>query len=1052
MKFAVKPGKLKSCTQAFAIILGLSSVAQADDIDVYTAKIAALEKPNVLFILDYSGSMGWDIYGGNAYASGNPARIDILKDAMAEVLERNFDRINAGIGSLYSSTTSGIRWPISELNADASTVDPAIPAGQFTVRDIILQQVNERGADGWTATVDALVEAAQYFRGDPVTHNDEGRWSPTRNMPHRWNTQQRTYTGGNALAAIAPSYSPSNAYDSNRRGTFFCNNYAISGGPNYCEGKWATNCEMRTSDDAKTPGFDRLDNLWGNYQRCQYTRSSAWVGARYNSPIARTCQSNTIVLISDGQPTKINDGASLRSIVGTSARGCEDLSNTVFAGSSRRDAHKGNCGLEVLRSLSGGDLNPDIPDSHVRTYAVGFNITGPGQNYLRLLADAGEGEYFQANQPEELSQALENILDEILGSSENFSELSVDVDRANFSHGSRAYLGLFTPSIRRSWPGNLKGYFVDSGGLQDIHGDPATMASDTGLQFRDSAQSFWSTDRDGNEVSAGGASEQLAQGNRRLFTYTGEQIPAQGVALRGPATTRLQKSNSSITNDLMGLSNNSASRDAALDWIQTAPMGDPLHTKSVTVNYGDRQVVFISTNQGLLHAFDATRPVTSSSDSSGGDEIFAFMPKRLLKNLPDLHTNTNNAGHIYGLDGAITRWHSDTDNDGVVDSGEDVLLIVGMRRGGSAYYAMDISNPDFPRLAWMIDDDNPDFPELAQSWSRMSLVNVNDGGTTRQVLAFAAGYDAGVQDQTTRPTTSSGNAIYMIDRSGNLVWKAGISDHPDMAYSIPSDLTIIDSDGDKTSDRLYVGDVAGQVWRVDFTDIRSDPDVTLLAELDDGEHQPFFYPPSVSLNSSATGRYLAVAIGSGNRTDPLLEGVQNNIYMIRDTDIRKGPPDATLTTVTSDALYDASNNNIESTDDTTRKRAQDGLKAARGWKIALRPGEKALSSLLTFEGKLMATTFQANLDSAANPCGFDTTGRFYVMDIQNAMPRQGNNNLNQTNTDEDDPRSSELNSQAIPSSPIVVFPKDASSVQVFVDKESVDTFNQSMTSVFWHAK
>jgi hypothetical protein len=187
----------------------------ADDIDVYTAKIAAQKKPNILFVLDYSGSMGWDIFGNNVSVSGNDARIDILKNAMHELLDSNVDRINAGIGSLYSTTTTGIRWPISELSADANTVDPNIPAGQFTVREIIGKQVDERGASGWTATVDALVEAAQYFRGDAVTHNDAPASSANRHKPHQWHNNLQTYNGGHNRAALSSTYSPSDAYDSN---------------------------------------------------------------------------------------------------------------------------------------------------------------------------------------------------------------------------------------------------------------------------------------------------------------------------------------------------------------------------------------------------------------------------------------------------------------------------------------------------------------------------------------------------------------------------------------------------------------------------------------------------------------------------------------------------------------------------------------------------------------------------------------------------------------------------------------------------------------------
>ncbi len=143
----LSPALRKACLTT-SLALCLAAPAQADDIDVYTARIAGKQKPNILFVLDYSGSMGRDIHGNNDSVEDDK-KINILKDAMRTVLDGNLDTINAGVGSLYSTTTTGIRWPISELSADASTVDPDIAPGNFTVRDIIGQQIDERGAGGW---------------------------------------------------------------------------------------------------------------------------------------------------------------------------------------------------------------------------------------------------------------------------------------------------------------------------------------------------------------------------------------------------------------------------------------------------------------------------------------------------------------------------------------------------------------------------------------------------------------------------------------------------------------------------------------------------------------------------------------------------------------------------------------------------------------------------------------------------------------------------------------------------------------------------------------
>ena len=66
------------------------------------------------------------------------------------------------------------------------------------------------------------------------------------------------------------------------------------------------------------------------------------------------------------------------------------------------------------------------------------------------------------------------------------------------------------------------------------------------------------------------------------------------------------------------------------------------------------------------------------------------------------------------------------------------------------------------------------------------------------------------------------NAVFMVDLlTGNLIWSAGeTTDHdlqlPDMIFSIPAELRLLDLDGNGTTDRLYFGDMGGQLWRIDI--------------------------------------------------------------------------------------------------------------------------------------------------------------------------------------------------------------------------------------------
>ena len=63
----------------------------------------------------------------------------------------------------------------------------------------------------------------------------------------------------------------------------------------------------------------------------------------------------------------------------------------------------------------------------------------------------------------------------------------------------------------------------------------------------------------------------------------------------------------------------------------------------------------------------------------------------------------------------------------------------------------------------------------------------------------------------------------MIDLvSGNLLWYAGNTARganlnlSEMNNSIPSRITVVDIDGNKFADRMYVGDMGGRVWRFDI--------------------------------------------------------------------------------------------------------------------------------------------------------------------------------------------------------------------------------------------
>ena len=142
----------------------------------------------------------------------------------------------------------------------------------------------------------------------------------------------------------------------------------------------------------------------------------------------------------------------------------------------------------------------------------------------------------------------------------------------------------------------------------------------------------------------------------------------------------------------------------------------------------------------------------------------------------------------------------------------------------------------------------------------------------------------------------------MVDlETGQLIWKAvgsGMSGadtfvHPDLVDSIPSPVTVLDSNGNGRHDRLYVGDTGGNVWRADINGIdTADWKLTLLART--GRHAPsaggkiddrrYFHRGDVVQTFENDDRVDVFVIGSGDRPDPLDKGgsVNNFAYMMKD--------------------------------------------------------------------------------------------------------------------------------------------------------------------------
>lgn len=407
-------------------------------------------------------------------------------------------------------------------------------------------------------------------------------------------------------------------------------------------------------------------------------------------------------------------------------------------------------------------------------------------------------------------------------------------------------------------------------------------------------------------------------------------------------------------------------------------MGDILHSKPVIVQYANgRQLILSGTNEGYLHAFD----------SESGEEHWAFMPHMLLPNVKEHKENAADQ-HIYGVDGNISLWYTRDAADK-----QKIYAYFGLRRGGRAYYALDISDPDSPELLWRIDPQTRGFAALGQTWSSPTHARLHTGADRhelRDVLVFGGGYDAAKDEPNSdlREADQYGHDVYIVDaHNGQLLWSAqqGITQaKQQLTHSIPGDIRILDTNEDGALDRLYFADTGGHVWRIDIGDVynRDTPynptkaRLTKLADLggDNANPRMFFYEPDAAIMGHQGKPVITLALGSGYRAHPLDETMQDRFYVLVDEYAYENIPDDFEPLTESKTLTSVKQLGGSSVLSSSYK----------GWYYDLpHQAEKVLAPALTFANKAIFTTFAKDKHTAqADSCHpLSSSARTYVLNL-----------------------------------------------------------------------
>ncbi len=703
-----------------------------------------------------------------------------------------------------------------------------------------------------------------------------------------------------------------------------------------------------------------------------------------------------------------------------------------------------------------------------------------------------------------MSGAFAEILENITATTSSYASPGYSIDMKNGIHNEDfIYIPVFDKQLAPRWSGNLKKFqltksTVDGKSVTSITDKFGNVAvSELGV-FNDSAVDFWSTATesvpDGKSVAKGGVSRLIDPVNRLALTDVAcgasdcdlvtdaNKIKVDNFVLGtlgsvlnvvGGVVETVVTTPNKITGSLLGLSEGATQADGEelINFIrgrqinnltgeyESVPhVGDMLHTEPVIVTYNKdhdtiegsegyhQQVLYAATNEGYIHAFD----------TRSGKELFAFMPSSLMKNIKTQYDNSDLGNHAYGIDGIITSWVHDANDDDVIsaDDGDSVLLYFGLRRGGREYYALDVTDPLNPKLKWKIDGaTTAGFSTLGQSWSAPYLAKIRVDATSaaREVAVFTGGYDVNqdIEDSATRASADTvGNDIFIVDaKTGELLWSAqsggtlgsALSNKSLLTHSIPGGARLLDMNEDGSVDRLYFADTAGQIFRLELpvgpTYGMADARLIKFADLGGNGATPrmFYNEPDVAMFTHLGKRFLTVSIGSGYRAHPASDAMEDRFYVLIDGAVNTPLETKLNSTDSFTALTEAADLvEVSATGVNTISSIEEGaledktimdVDGKSGWYFVMpQGGEKVLATSVTAQGNVMFTTLvpepeadELVADICASP---QTQGRYYSMNI---LTGKAGSDLNDDGVITDSDLMSIISENEIPGSPQQIF-------------------------------
>ncbi|MEW6327316.1 MAG: PilC/PilY family type IV pilus protein [Thermodesulfobacteriota bacterium] len=675
--------------------------------------------------------------------------------------------------------------------------------------------------------------------------------------------------------------------------------------------------------DTNTPLAGSLSEAW------RYFRgdSKCYGGSgNYQSPIQYECQKNFVVIITDGEPWADRMSKSCAASMKGNWDGDSEVEEPTSGWYSYLYLD------DIAYYMYNNDARSSLDDTqNVYTYTIGFTIQS---QLLQDTATNGHGLYLTSDNASQLAAALDSAIADIIEKSYSFT--SPTVPSLMTSGGDVLYQASFEPSDAAFWKGHLYAYSIDSAG--NITG----TLWDAGTVLRDRAAS-----------------------TRTIYTVKNNALVAFN-------NTNLTAADLSVANDterdklinyVRGIDSYDDDGDGDTTEERSWKLGDIFHSGPVIVGapkkfyfdygysgtgefyetYKNRtKIILAGANDGMLHAFQA----------SDGYELWAFIPPNLLSQLKYMRI-----AHTFFVDLPVRVedvWFGTGDGTGAIATSKTAcewhtIAVVGERQGGDQFNALDITNTTSPSWLWS-------FNTSGETWGRPAVNRVNISGNEVWVVIMSGGYDsAGI----------NGKAIYIVNaQNGANIWS-----YTSMGHSAPAPPYAVDINFDSFIDRIYLGDLGGDMYRFSVHDSNTaNWFASKLFDAPSGQIRPIY---TEAVGSFDTLNNLWIYFGTGDKSDPTAPNAQEKLFAIKEG-----------------CLYDAASCSSYSLSDLTNYTVQSGEVTNQGWYINMTgQGEKILSPPTVFGGVVYFTTYTPSQSS--NPCDAGGGSTLYAVGYTTAAGQLG---------------------------------------------------------------